>query len=256
MRFISSFASGHKLPSQLVKELVSALSCCSGPFVGCFPRVWGTWVSWCLRGGQQTRWSIKPAVGHWVWCPCFWGIPQPVWDESSTARGLPSIKSCSQKIVEAGMWFIIQLLHSHFSIQIFLHYVYVSSDTWMSWKELNPLTICYEITIVCTFSLCLFGKEKLEENGVNIPAFLKLSVLSLHRQIIHVHVMARSKCTGINYSSRCFGDFSPLEFLHNTIKQLAVCPQGLGFIKWNALQQKWFWLEMAPLRWGVLFSDL
>lgn len=117
MRFISSFASGHKLPSQLVKELISALSCCSGPFVGCFPRVWGTWVSWCLRGGQQTRWSIKPAVGHWVWCPCFWGIPQPMWDESGTARGLPSIKSCSQKIVEAGMWFIIQLLHSHFSIQ-------------------------------------------------------------------------------------------------------------------------------------------
>lgn len=45
MKFISSFASGHKLPFQLVKELISALAYCSRPFVGCFHRVWGTQAS-------------------------------------------------------------------------------------------------------------------------------------------------------------------------------------------------------------------
>lgn len=36
MRFVSSFPSGHKLPSQLVKELVSVPAFRSKLFVGCF----------------------------------------------------------------------------------------------------------------------------------------------------------------------------------------------------------------------------
>lgn len=55
MRFISSFASGHKLPFQLVKELIPALAYCSEPFVGCFHRVWGTQVSWCWGGGRTAN---------------------------------------------------------------------------------------------------------------------------------------------------------------------------------------------------------
>lgn len=121
MRFISSFASGHKLPSQLVKELVSALTYCSEPFVGCFHRVWDTQVSWCRRGGQHTGMVNSPTVEQglprWFWSPHFWGIPQPMWEASSTASGLPYIKSCSQKIVKAGKWFIFQSLHGHFSMQ-------------------------------------------------------------------------------------------------------------------------------------------
>lgn len=254
MRFISSFASGHKLPSHLVKELISAPACCSGTFVGCFPTVWGTWVSWCLRGGRQTKWSIKPAVEHWVRSPCFWteGFHSPYGRKAAQPVACLTLNHVLRKLSRLGCDLSSSHCTATFPCKIeTLHYVYVSSS-----KEWKPLTIYYEITLVCTFSLCLFREDKVEENGLNIPAFLKLSKLSLHRQIICMHVMARSKCTGINYSSRCFGDFSPLEFLHNTIKQLAVCPQGQRFIKWNTLQKVWFWVKITPLRWGVLFSDL
>lgn len=64
MRFISSFASGHKLPSQLVKELIFALAYCSKPFVRCFHRAWG--IGWCWRGGQQTGMVNSPTVEQWL----------------------------------------------------------------------------------------------------------------------------------------------------------------------------------------------
>lgn len=121
MRFISSFAFGHKLPCQLVKELIFALTCCSKLFVGCFHRAWGIQVCWCQRGGQQTGTVNSPSVKQglllWFWSPSFWGIPQPMWEASSAASGLPYIKSCSQRIFKSGKWFIIQSLHGHFSIQ-------------------------------------------------------------------------------------------------------------------------------------------
>lgn len=51
---------------------------------------------------------------------------------------------------------------------------------------------------------------------------------------LEVNAQALTTAAGV------LGIFSPLEFLHNTIKQLAVCPQGLGLIKWNTLRQGWF----------------
>lgn len=197
------------------------------------------------EGGDSKPMVNKTCSGALGLIPCSQGIPQPV--------GCLTLNHVLRKLSGLGCDLsFIQLLHSHFSMQ-----------------DRSPLRICvylkgikpslhllWDHSCLHILSPSFWYKEKLEENGLKIPAFLKLSVLSLHRQIIRMHVMARSKCTGINYSSRCFGDFSPLEFLHNAIKQLAVCPRGLGFIKWNTLQQGWFWLKMTPLRWEVLSSDL
>lgn len=129
MRFISSFASGHKLPSQLVKELVSAPACGSGPFVGCFPRVWGTWVIWCLRGGQQTKWSIKPAVEHWVWSPCFWaeGFHSPRGRKAAQPVGWLILNHVLRKLSRLGCDLSSSYCTATFPCNIeTLHYVYVS----------------------------------------------------------------------------------------------------------------------------------
>lgn len=181
MRFISSFASGHKLPSQLVKELVSALAYCSKPSVGCFHRVWGTWVSWCQRGGQQmgtvTSPTVEQGLPRWFWHPCFWGILQPVREASSTASGLPYIKSCSQKIVKAGKWFIIQSLHGHFSIQNrsppLCMCVLWHANILKGIKSSHHFVWDHTYLSAHAFSV-FFGKEKLEGGGLNIPAFFKL----------------------------------------------------------------------------------